>query len=112
MGNWALTARGSNPPGLPPRWGGAAACASADLALDLAAQALAHGLERDAPDHGLEERLHDESLRLQPRQPARHEVVHLLRLHEADRRPVRAAHVVGEDLEPGDAVGARLVGEQ
>src|SRR5439155_12842043 len=92
--------------------GAAADRSLADLALDLAAQALAHGLERNAPDHRLEERLHDEPLRVEARESPRHEVVEMLRLHVAQRGAVRATHVVGEDLEAGNAVRARLVREQ
>ena len=43
---------------------------------------------------------------------ARHQVEELLAVDPAERRAVGAADVVGEDLEPGDRVGVRLLGEQ
>src|SRR5262245_57501501 len=92
----------------------AAACAglrfvtaSPDLVPDHVPQLIADALERDAVEHRGEEALDDQALRLEPRQAARHEVVHLLGVDVPDRGPVGAAHVVGEDLEPRDAVRAR-----
>src|SRR5437667_1882748 len=98
---------------------GAAECAglrwvtaSPDLVADRVPQLLAHALERDAVEHRGEETLDDQTLGPEARQAARHEVVHLLGVHVPDRRAVRAAHVVRQDLEARDAVGARRLGEQ
>ena len=45
-------------------------------------------------------------------QPARAQVEELLGVDLGDRRGVRAAHVVGEDLQARDRVGVRALGEQ
>src|SRR5581483_7942828 len=78
-----------------------------DAGLERRTKRLAHGLELDAVEHVLEEAAHDQPLRLGPREAAGHEVEELLPVDLAERRPVRAADVVGEDLEPGDAVRVR-----
>src|SRR5579884_3524818 len=63
---------------------------------------LADRLELDAVEHVLEEAADDQALRFRPREPAGHQVEELLAIDAADRRAVRAAHVVREDLEPWD----------
>jgi hypothetical protein len=45
-------------------------------------------------------------------QAARAQVEELLLVDLGDRRGVRAAHVVGEDLQARDRVGVRALGEQ
>ena len=58
------------------------------------------------------ERRHEHLLGLAALEAARHEEEEQLRVDPADRRGVRAAHVVGEDLEARDRVGVRVAGEQ
>src|SRR5207237_3122387 len=82
------------------------------LSLDRRAQLLAHAGERNSIEHRHEEPLDDQPLSLAPRESPGHEVIELLLVHLSDRGPVRATHVVREDLETRNAVGARRVGEQ
>src|SRR4051812_32159549 len=73
---------------------------------------LAEGARLETLDGGLEEALDDEPLGLLEREPARAQVVQLLGVDLGDRRRMRAAHVVGKDLEAGNRVGVRLLGQQ
>src|SRR5262245_42550086 len=75
-------------------------------------QRLAHRCELDPVEHVLEEPAHDQPLRLRASEAARHQVEELFAVDLAERRAVRAADVVRHDLEPGDRVRVRLVGEQ
>src|SRR5204862_4704153 len=83
-----------------------------DARLEGGAERLAHRLQLDAVEHVLEEAAHDQPLRFGARETARHQVEELLAVDLAERRAVRAAHVVGEDLEAGDRVGVRALREQ
>ncbi len=67
--------------------------------------------DREPLEHVVEESEHDQSLGLLGRDAARLEVVELLVVDRADRRRVRAAHVVGLDLEVRDRLRARALGE-
>src|SRR3712207_9062728 len=81
---------------------GVAAEAGVELAGDRGAQAVRTGAERQAVDGVLEEAEHDEALGDVGRNAARLEVVELIPVDRADGRGVRAADVVGLDLEVGD----------
>src|SRR6266550_1311191 len=72
---------------------------------------LADGLELDPVENVGEEAAHDQALGLAPGDPARHRVEELVAVDGADRGAVGAANVVGLDLEAGDRVGVRLLGE-
>ena len=63
-------------------------------------------------DELLEEALDDEPLGVRVVEPVGAQVVELLRVDLGDRGGVRAADVVGLDLEPGDRVGVGIRGEQ
>src|SRR5947208_15478960 len=73
-----------------------------DAGFERGRDGLAHRLELDAVEHVLEEAADDEALGLAPRQAPGHQVEELLAVDPADGRPVRAADVVGEDLEARD----------
>src|ERR1044072_6678387 len=77
-----------------------------------ALEGVPHRLELDAVEDLLVEAAHDEALGLPTRKPARHAVEELVAIDLADRRAVRAAHVVRLDLEARDRVCVRLVGEE
>ena len=83
-----------------------------DACFECLAERLAHGLELDPVEHVLEEAAHDEPLRLLARETACHCVEELLAVDLAQCRPVRAAHVVGEDLEARDRVRVGRLREQ
>src|SRR4051812_11510873 len=73
---------------------------------------VADRLELDPVEDLLVEAAHDQPLGLTPREPAGHAVEELVAVDLADRRPVRAAHVIRLDLEARDGVGVRLIGEE
>ncbi len=75
-------------------------------------QAVADLLQRDALDDLVQEALHDQPLGLGALQAAAAEVEELVPVDLAHRRAVRAAHVVGPDLQLRHRVDARLVAEQ
>src|SRR3954447_13563658 len=83
-----------------------------EAALERARENLAHGALLEALDQLGHEALDDQALRLGLGQPARAEVEELLLVDLRDRRRVRAAHVVGEDLQPWDRVGVRALGQE
>src|SRR5690349_5748024 len=83
-----------------------------DARLERRGQPLA-GLGRaDAAEHVLEEPAHDHPLRRRPVEAAGHQVEELGAVDLADGRAVRAAHVVGLDLEAGDRRRLRVRREQ
>ena len=77
-------------------------------ASSFSASASRTGVELDAVEHVLEEAAHDQPLRVAAREAAGHRVEELVAVDLADRRAVRAADVVGEDLEPRDRVRVRV----
>ena len=79
-----------------------------DPRFERGAERFADRLELDPVEHVLEEAAHDQPLRLGPREAAAHAVEELLAVDLAERRAVRAADVVGHDLEAGDRVGVRV----
>src|SRR6185503_927011 len=85
---------------------------SPDLGFDRLAQLLADAFQRNAVQHRGEEALDNQSLRLRARQTAGHEIEELLLVDLPDGGAMGAAHIVGQDLETRNAVGARGVGEQ
>src|SRR6266487_1909878 len=72
---------------------------------------LADGLQLDPVENVGEEPAHDQALRLAAGDPARHRVEELVAVDRADRGTVGAANVVCLDLETGDRIGVRLLGE-
>ena len=89
----------------PSEWsGGALVEDRGEAALERAREDLAHGALLEALDQLGHEALDDQALRLGLGQPARAEVEELLLVDLCDRRRVRAADVVGEDLEARDRV--------
>ena len=87
---------------------GSESLSAAGCGLRARRQRLAHRLELDPVEHVLEEAADDQPLGLGAREAAGHRVEELLAVDLAERRAVRAADVVGEDLEAGDRVGVRL----
>src|SRR3954447_26266662 len=83
-----------------------------EAALERAREDLAHGALLEALDQLGHEALDDQALCLGLGQPARAEVEELLLVDLRDRRRVRAADVVGEDLEARDRVRAGALGQQ
>src|SRR5918996_2724032 len=80
--------------------------------LEHALERLADGGELDAVEDLLVEAAYDQELGFGARQPAGHAVEELVAVHLAHGGAVRAAHVVGEDLEAGDRVRVRLRREE
>src|SRR5215218_200874 len=79
--------------------------------LDRAAQGVADRSLLEALDELGHEALDHQALAHGFREPARAQVEQLLRVDLRDRRRVRAAHVVGEDLQAGDRVRVRALGQ-
>ena len=75
-------------------------------------EALAHGQVLDPCERVGIERRDEHLLGLPALEAAGHEEEEQLRVDPADRGRVRAAHVVGEDLETRDRVCVRVAGEQ
>src|SRR6266436_3781601 len=73
-------------------------------------QRLADALDRDAVENLLEEAGHDQTDGLLAGQAAAAGVEYLLVVHAAGRGAVRAADVVGLDLQPGNRIGVGLGG--
>src|SRR5690606_35918411 len=85
----------------------------ADLAGDRALEEVLDLFHRDAVDHRAEEALDDQLLRLGARDAARLEVEDVLRLDLRHGRAVRAADVIGGDLQVRDRIRAgRAVEDQ
>src|SRR6187455_3719613 len=73
---------------------------------------VANRLELDPVEDLLVEAAHDQALGLATGETAGHAVEELVAIDLADRRAVRATNVVRLDLQPGNRVGMRLVGEE
>src|SRR5690349_14754687 len=71
-----------------------------------AAQTLREGTDRQPVEHIVEEPEHDQALRFFGLDAARFEVVALVVVDRADRRRMRAPHVVRFDFEIRDRLGA------
>src|SRR5512140_403863 len=75
------------------------------LLQDRLMEALAHSLEWDALHDGVEEPLDYKPLGIRLRDPARPQVKNRFCFQTTDRGAVRAAHVIGQDFQPGDRIG-------
>src|SRR2546423_14346291 len=82
-----------------------------DLLVDLGPQRLHEGGYCEPVEHVIEEAEHDEPLRVGRRHTASLEVVELLVVDRTHRRRMRAADVVGLDLEVRDRLRAGALGE-
>ena len=80
----------------------------ADAAADGFAQRIADALNRDPIEYLLKEAGHDHANGLFARQTATARVEDLCIVDASGRRTVRAADVVGLDLQPGDRIGSRV----
>ena len=75
-------------------------------------RALAHAVDADPVQHLASKRVNQHVARIFRVDAARAQVEHRVFVELADRRAVRALHVVGEDLELRLGVDLRVVGEQ
>src|SRR3954470_133825 len=92
-------------PGLPAQY-------RLEAALDRGRDALAHRARLEALDERLEEAFDHEPVGVRLGEPMGAQVEQLVAVDLRDRGGVRAAHVVGENLEAGDRIGVRALGQQ
>ena len=74
--------------------------------------AFAHTFDSDAVEDLLEEASDDHAHRFFASESARTRVENQLFIHFARRAAVRATHIVSQDLEARNRIGARLIAEQ
>lgn len=74
-------------------------------------EALAHAFEGNALEDGIEESLHNQFFGFSLRDTARFQVEKRLLLQFANGCAVCTAHIVREDFQAGDGIGARLIAE-